>query len=241
MHKQNWRIAPETFPIPKGNSLYAQAKRAEYLSKDVPLAKSLYSRAISEGDRTESALKDLASLLHQEGATAAACDLLVTHSESFSDKQKFKNLLATLQEKLVPTANSLNKQVRISPLSEFDSIASVRRLFREPSRVLHIELVCSRTAKFALISFSSHSAARKTLLSFFRWNSMTVEWVNISGEVVGAACNFKNKPQVPKKKKELKPSGQTTAERLLGKDLFLELLSESEFNAHAEPFFPECL
>lgn len=52
-------------PLPKGNSPYAQAKRAEYIDRDTLVAKMLYQKAIQLGDRTESALKDLASILHQ--------------------------------------------------------------------------------------------------------------------------------------------------------------------------------
>lgn len=59
----------QKLPLPKGNSFYAMAKRAEYKAKNLSLAKTYYREAINIGDRSESALKDLAGILHQEGRT----------------------------------------------------------------------------------------------------------------------------------------------------------------------------
>ena len=155
--------AKHVVPIPKGDSVYALAKRAEYIQKDFELAKAYYREAIELGDRTESAVKDLASLLHQQGQTQEACDLLQAHQHIFTDQKKFANLLTNLQEKLVPTANCLNKRIKLAPLTDHDSIASVRRLFKDPSRIVSIEIKCSGLEKYALVQFISHSAARKTL------------------------------------------------------------------------------
>jgi hypothetical protein len=63
-------------PIPKGKSPYALAKNAEYYDKDNVKAEKLYRQAISQGDRAESSLKDLASLLHRLGKTQQAIELL---------------------------------------------------------------------------------------------------------------------------------------------------------------------
>ena len=52
------------YPIPRGNSYYAEAKRAEYIEKDLEKAASLYLKEIEFGERKESAVKDLAVVMH---------------------------------------------------------------------------------------------------------------------------------------------------------------------------------
>jgi len=51
-------------PIPRGNSAYAKAKRAEYLEKNLGKAEKFYRIAIKNGERLESSIKDLATVLH---------------------------------------------------------------------------------------------------------------------------------------------------------------------------------
>lgn len=55
----------KSLPIPRGNSPYAMAKRAEYEERNLRKAEYYYKQAITAGERVESALKDLASVLHQ--------------------------------------------------------------------------------------------------------------------------------------------------------------------------------
>src|SRR3569623_2047064 len=52
-----------SIPIPHGDTPYALAKQAEYKDHDYKLAEHYYKQAITQGDRTESAVKDLACLL----------------------------------------------------------------------------------------------------------------------------------------------------------------------------------
>lgn len=209
------------FPIPKGNSPYALAKRAEYIDRDTSQAKLFYREAIKVGERTESAVKDLASLLHQEGRTKEACELLSDFKSIFLDQQKFCNLLTSLKEKLIPTGNCLNKQIRVSPLAETDNEASVVNMFRNPGRISDVRIVES-PERSALVTFSSHSAARKTLSSFSKWNKYSVEWVSTSGEVVGPA-GFKNR------KKKNEDEETEIAILLLGKELFAALSTDHYF------------
>lgn len=54
----------KTLPIPRGNSPYAMAKRAEYEERNLRKAEYYYKQSIKIGERVESALKDLASVLH---------------------------------------------------------------------------------------------------------------------------------------------------------------------------------
>ena len=54
-------------PIPRGNSAYCKAKRAEYLERDLEKAVRYYKIAIKNNERVDSAIKDLATVLHQQG------------------------------------------------------------------------------------------------------------------------------------------------------------------------------
>jgi hypothetical protein len=76
----------KSFPLPRGNSNYAIAKRAEYVKKDLNEAETYYKLAILHGERVESAIKDLAGILHQKGRTDEACDLLEQNSDLFSEE-----------------------------------------------------------------------------------------------------------------------------------------------------------
>jgi hypothetical protein len=112
----------KTFPLPRGNSNYAVAKRAEYVKKDLTEAEFYYKLAISGGERTESAVKDLAGILHQTGRTDEACVLLEKHKDLFVfEQEKYQNLLISLQKQIVPSGNSLNKSLKISDLTKFST------------------------------------------------------------------------------------------------------------------------
>lgn len=65
-------------PLPKGDSTYTQAKKAEY-NRDLQRAVRLYMQAIDENDRKESAIKDVAGLLNQMGCAVQAIDFLEKH------------------------------------------------------------------------------------------------------------------------------------------------------------------
>lgn len=61
-NKSDWQA-----PIPKGNSAYSKAKRAEYVERNLDKAIKFYKLSIQNNERTESAIKDLATVLHQQG------------------------------------------------------------------------------------------------------------------------------------------------------------------------------
>eukprot|EP00361_Fabrea_salina_P004675 CAMPEP_0202440206 /NCGR_PEP_ID=MMETSP1345-20130828/36570_1 /ASSEMBLY_ACC=CAM_ASM_000843 /TAXON_ID=342563 /ORGANISM="Fabrea Fabrea salina" /LENGTH=296 /DNA_ID=CAMNT_0049054787 /DNA_START=767 /DNA_END=1657 /DNA_ORIENTATION=+ len=179
-------------PIPKGDSPYALAKQAEYKERDLDKAEAYYKLAIKNGERVESAIKDLASLLHQRGKTEQACKLLKAYKHLFFyDMEKFENLYNTLQRQLVSNGNSLNKSLKISGLSSSDDEDSLRSLFANPVRIITVtfdyEICEDKENFFAILGFNSHSSARKTLEGFHHWDKYKVEWVNQHGEVVGDA------------------------------------------------------
>lgn len=183
-----------SYPVPRGDSAYARAKKAEYIDRDLEKAEHFYKLAIMRGERVDSAVKDLAGVLHQQGKTKEACEFLEQYRYLFlSDLNKYDNLLLNLQKQVVPTGNCLNKALKISSLPVDCSSDYIASLFKNPSRLLEIDLHLED--KFAILKFASHSAARKTLEGFHLWDVHVVEWVNVNGEVVGNANYAKVKAE----------------------------------------------
>ena len=202
-------------PIPKGNSAYALAKRSDYIYKDTGLAMHYYMQSITQGERTESAVKDLASLMHQEGDTKGACSLLKQYKHTFTDIRKAENLLKTLEGKLEPTGSSLLKCIKIAPVESEDP-DYVRSLFKDPSRIADIKI--SVYERSATVLFRTHSAARKTVNTYNDWEMHSLEWIDQEGKSAGFVHCFKKDKKRPDPK---------TAMMLLGKSLFIEIFVES--------------
>lgn len=161
----------DSFPIPKTETPYSWAKRAEYIEKNLEKAEFYYRMAISNGERIESAIKDLAGIFHQQGKTKAACELLQTYRHLYmNDISRFDNLLLSLEKQIMPTGNSLNKCIKISGLPLSFTQATVKALFGDSFRIKSIilteELWQSKIVIVAMIGFASHSAARKTVDSY---------------------------------------------------------------------------
>ncbi|OMJ84141.1 hypothetical protein SteCoe_14765 [Stentor coeruleus] len=176
------------YPVPKGNSPYSLAKKAEYIEKDLAKAESLYKKAISEGDRPESAIKDLAGVIHQQGKTLEAIEILKQHKYLFaSDPGKYENLLQNLRRQVVQKGNRLNKFLKLSPLPLDSTSEQIFSLFTNSKRIIDIELYSEGSHIYAILKFSTHSAARKTLEGFLGWDQYKVEWVSITGDLAGNA------------------------------------------------------
>ena len=85
--------------LPKGNGLYARAKRAQLVEQDPEKAENLFKRAIYEQhDKKDSAIKDLASLLHQHGRSHEAISLLTEYALDFKQDTAYDNMLATFYQ-----------------------------------------------------------------------------------------------------------------------------------------------
>ncbi|OMJ73595.1 hypothetical protein SteCoe_27670 [Stentor coeruleus] len=176
-------------PIPKGDSAYALAKNAEYKDRDLDTAEYYYKLAISNGERVISAIKDLASLMHQRGKTEEACKFLDKNRHLFrADKEKFENLYKTLEKQMANTGNSQNKHLKISGLSCEDTEITVKNLFATPIRIKSCEFgweeLDGKRNFYCIVRFNSHSSARKTLESFHFWEKYMVQWVSVNGEIV---------------------------------------------------------
>lgn len=183
-------------PIPKGNSTYAKAKHAEYIDKDLKKAEEFLKKAIREGDRAESAAKDLAGLLHRQGRTDEACEMLKEYRLYFKDRFKYENLLNNLAKQIQHSGNSLNKWLKVSGLRPTDSSEAVCTIFQDSSRITSVEIGFEETYygknHFGIIKFNSHSAARRTMEGFNQWGRYKIEWVNVQGEIAGEV--FHSKP-----------------------------------------------
>ena len=185
-------------PIPKGETPYAMAKNAEYKHRNLDLAEHFYLQAIRQGDRVESAVKDLASLLHQRGKTKEACEILEKHQELFkNDYEKYSNLYNTLKKQIDCSGNSQNKSLKMSFLAQDVTTDEIRGLFTNSIRIqkvtLHCEEIDSKMNYYAILNFNSHSSARKTLEGFHSWDRFKVEWVSPIGEVMGDAHYARHK------------------------------------------------
>jgi hypothetical protein len=187
-----------SLPIPKGETPYAKAKIAEYQERNLDKAEHYYKLAIKRGERVISAIKDLASLLHQRGKTKEACDFLHSNRGFFvNDKEKFENLYKTLEKQLNVSSNSLNKNIKLSNLSSEMTEKQVKNLFENSVRIKSVEFGTeekrSEKAYFCLIRFNSHSSARKTLEGFRYWDRYRLEWVNSEGKTVADAHYYRQK------------------------------------------------
>ena len=83
--------------LPKGMGPYARAKRAQLVDQDLDTAENLFKQAIRQRDKPESAVKDLASLLQQQGRVEDAIILLENNSKRFIGSS-YDNMLATLYQ-----------------------------------------------------------------------------------------------------------------------------------------------
>jgi hypothetical protein len=197
-------IPVASLPIPKGSTPYALAKQAEYQDRDLDRAEYYYKLAISQGERVISAIKDLASLMHQRGKTRQACDFLNRHRYLFrSDFHRFENLYKTLEKQLSASENMKNKSLKISKLAANDGETEVRSLFSNPIRIQKLdfgkELVDGKIVYYCIARFNSHSSARKTLEGFHQWDRFKVEWISLSGQLAGDAHYAKQKMEEHRK------------------------------------------
>lgn len=182
----------QTLPIPKGQTPYAMGKNAEYKDRDLDKAEFYYKQAIKNGERVESAIKDLASLLHQRGKTKEACEILDKYRYLFKkDQEHFQNLYKTLEKQMTSTGNSQNKSLKISGLTPDDTEEDIKKLFSNPVRIhslnLSKEFQDGKMNYYCILKFNSHSSARKTLEGFHLWDKYKIEWVSVYGQLVGDA------------------------------------------------------
>jgi len=155
-------------PLPKGDSTYTQAKKAEY-NRDLERAVRLYMQAIEENDRKESAIKDVAGLLNQMGCAVQAIDFLEKHKLDLLNTHTYENLRKSLLEQLEPHTREdlprtldcffLNKENSLNGLNKINIVAC-SKLFKNHFRINRIFV---RDDGSALVEFFTHTAAKKAL------------------------------------------------------------------------------
>jgi len=80
--------------VPSGPGPFARGRHAKDVEEDLKKAEILFREAIREGDRFESAVKDLAQVYQQQGQVEKAIDLLLTHRNEMKRKEPVDSLLA---------------------------------------------------------------------------------------------------------------------------------------------------
>lgn len=76
------------------------------LHRDLPKAEKYYKIAIRRYERLDSAIKDLATVLHQQGKTEEACKFLEEYRHLYGgDKVKYENLLINLRKQVISRTN----------------------------------------------------------------------------------------------------------------------------------------
>lgn len=151
--------------LPNKHPLYSQAKRLEY-DGDIAGALDFLYRAMMNGERVDSCLKDIAGLLNMMGRTAEAVEFLMAHSDKVSNWAGYTNLLCKLQAEIDrEEASDLPRGITVTVLDR--SLGSVSlglcdRLFPNPAKIRRF-LYTDEHGFVAAVHFASHSSARKAL------------------------------------------------------------------------------
>lgn len=90
---EKWKEYARASGVPRGSNPFARAKRAQLVEKNLDQAIKFFQMAIMQGDRTESAVKDLAAIYSEQGRPQAAIDLLLKHRDSINNQQSVDNML----------------------------------------------------------------------------------------------------------------------------------------------------
>lgn len=121
-----WREYARVSGVPQGSNPYARAKRVQLVERDLDRAAQLLRAAINQGDNVESAVKDLAGLLAQQGKPEEAVQVLERNRRRIQDQQSVDNMLIgfyqnagkhvlanTLLQKKLGQANTESKKTQI--------------------------------------------------------------------------------------------------------------------------------
>jgi tetratricopeptide (TPR) repeat protein len=216
----------EDVPLPKGFSAYAKAKRAEYVEKNLPKAEKYYRIAIKNKERLESSIKDLATVLHQQGRTEEACQFLEENRQICMKHQaKLDNLLVNLKKQVSPSGNFYNRTLALFNLPLEADEEKIKALFKNSSRVIMVEFKADEDVdkmvnnpapeadkpeekpqisikRSCLLHFSSNSGARKTLETLQDQETNQFYWVNTVGQLAGKAIPYKHPNEKEKEKRD---------------------------------------
>ena len=195
-------------PVPKTNTIYTQAKRAEY-DGNYELALSLYVRAIAENDRAESAIKDYAGLLHMRGSTKEAISFMEERNARFRTCSGYQNLLKQMKEALDRVADvgrDLSRTILVSieetgTCPSYIELKTLSTMFPNSLKITKLVFINPHSDRIsgnmiargerALIEFASHSAARKALM-INKHESIKCFWA--PKDLIERCCALLNRP-----------------------------------------------
>ncbi len=113
--------------LPKGSGPYARAKRAQLVDQDFVTAEKLLRIAIEREDKPESATKDLASLLQQQGRSDDALKLLESKRQEIKDATPYNNMLASLYQQIGYHSQAISLLENLADKADGRSRASLLR------------------------------------------------------------------------------------------------------------------
>ena len=93
-----YREAYKERGLPTGSGPYAQAKQAKESDQDFKKAEGLFREAIKRGDRAESAVKDLASLLQQQNRDKEAIQILQEYRPKAANQLSIDNMVVSIYQ-----------------------------------------------------------------------------------------------------------------------------------------------
>ena len=161
--------------------LYAQAKRADSIEKNLEKAESLFREAIRQNIRPESAIKDLAMVLVRSDRPGEAVDLLEKKRPDVKDKQSLDNTLITVYhvveqyEKVITLLNNFLKQtsdkekraqIRLQIASAYIQLgdyASAESQFRQVLKLRPDNITVQRNLALCLSKQDFYDEAEKIL------------------------------------------------------------------------------
>jgi len=176
-----WREYARVAGVPAGSNPYARAKRVQLIEKDLNRAADLFLQAIKQGDRVESAIKDLATLYDQQGDTEKAITLLTTNLRKFQDQQSVQSMLIPLHIKekhyreaidllRIKLSQTSDRQKRIqvrwqiaTSYLSLEDYAEARRLLQEISRDDPDNIAARRNIAICLFKEKNFDAAKTVL------------------------------------------------------------------------------
>lgn len=111
--------------LPTGSGPYAQAKRAHILDKDFKKSERLYREAIKQGDNSENAVKDLASVYIQQNQDEKAIQLLEEHLNKVNNRESLLNQLATAYQRLGKYQKEIDCLQKVLSLTGYEKRSTV--------------------------------------------------------------------------------------------------------------------
>ena len=147
-----YREADREQGLPTGFSPYAQAKYAKDRDRDLKKAERLFHEAIKRGDRAESAVKDLATLLQQQNRDKEAIQILQKYRPQATNKISFDNILINIYQ---------HSQMYGEAIKLLTNVLNSSSDYNKRANIL-------KQIAFSQVKYEEFDKAEKTLLQLLR-------------------------------------------------------------------------